>query len=331
MNPGTAGYAWHLGNINGISRREILWYLSRLDHLLHKLLTIDDGLDAKWRLRKRNDCFLVYFWLQITCDHVKIYILLSKQLGVTMFTYYKLATPNATIYFRVGHNPITSAFEFYQSLDNKSWTQYQLTDHKKDELGVIYLVEAAHKEDKIELLVPFDGENIYLDFSKKSHTAHLFQAVEREFLTLTPIAINTLPLPLRVHNLELITKNVYPPLINKAVYPTRYTELYAAAGEDLVQGARNILIDYTKDESCLPSGMMRIFCFHWRNNVDAARKIIRQIDSGAIVNPIDLLNVLNAVQPQNQQGSFARRKAFILEKMAELIKASEKTTTLSNH
>ena len=105
------------------------------------------------------------------------------------------------------------------------------------------------------------------------------------------------------------------PSSKKIVYPTSY-ELICSQYGTALQKARALLNDYTKGNS----GLVRFFHGHWdRHYTKEIGDIVNQIDSGLITSLLQLKTTLALIQPENLQGSAARRIGFINSELDETL------------
>ncbi|KTC98250.1 DUF5617 domain-containing protein [Legionella erythra] len=92
----------------------------------------------------------------------------------------------------------------------------------------------------------------------------------------------------------------------KKTFPTSYQKLDQ---EDSLSAARNLLNDYTKNNSA--GG--RAFTFHWfRHHTDEVNQIVEKIDKGKIMSVDELIKELREIKLTNSKGSLSRRIDFIV-------------------
>jgi hypothetical protein len=94
---------------------------------------------------------------------------------------------------------------------------------------------------------------------------------------------------------------------NQLAFPKSYTAAIQTGENELVR-AKNLLIDYTKNDSAFS----RFFHGHWnRHYVEEVGAIVKRIDKGEISDYKNLIQVLKAIDPENKTGSLARRISFL--------------------
>lgn len=87
-------------------------------------------------------------------------------------------------------------------------------------------------------------------------------------------------------------------------------EKYYEKNQDALTNARNLLNNYTENNSML----MRFFSGHWnRHHVVAVNKLVEQIDKKQITDIVDLIKQLKEIKLVNPNGSLARRICCIEE------------------
>jgi Leucine-rich repeat (LRR) protein len=98
--------------------------------------------------------------------------------------------------------------------------------------------------------------------------------------------------------------------IAKKTFPNSY-EALTAETRDILQQARILLNDYTKDNS----SQRRFFHGHWnRHYVKEVAKLVHAIDKGLITNLDNLLSEFDRINMPYETGSLGRRLAFLCEK-----------------
>lgn len=94
-------------------------------------------------------------------------------------------------------------------------------------------------------------------------------------------------------------------------FPASYSKLDQ---DDSLIAARNLLNDYTKNNS----GLSRAFTFHWfRHHTNEVNQIVEKIDSGVISSIDQLIGELKEIKLANAKGSLSRRIDFIVFRHAE--------------
>lgn len=97
--------------------------------------------------------------------------------------------------------------------------------------------------------------------------------------------------------------------LKNANYPASYDNL-TRLNDSKIQKIRTLLDDYTKDDSAVS----RFFHGHWnRHNAKAVAAIVKNIDENPDITLTDISEQLNAIQPKNETGSFARRRQYIFD------------------
>lgn len=102
--------------------------------------------------------------------------------------------------------------------------------------------------------------------------------------------------------------------IGKRVWPNSYKTLIDGAS-NIMQKARNLLDDYTKEDS----EFWRFICGHWnRNHIKEVSEMVKLIDNGHITNVTDLLHEFGKMEIKNESGSLGRRLGFLYKSSLEL-------------
>ncbi|MBY0542719.1 MAG: DUF5617 domain-containing protein [Sphingobacteriaceae bacterium] len=115
---------------------------------------------------------------------------------------------------------------------------------------------------------------------------------------------------------QLILDNEQPMLpseqIDKHCWPESYFSFLKATNN--LQQARELLNDYTKDDSAL----RRFFYGHWnRHHTDAIARLVYYIDNDLISNVDDLNFELEQIKLSSQTGSLARRFSFLTSQQSK--------------
>lgn len=135
--------------------------------------------------------------------------------------------------------------------------------------------------------------------------------VLRDLIIRLPVSVKTLTVPKDMSLFSLTSERTID-LIEyrkKEYFPDSYNELTHSSSEDLFERAKNLLKDYTKDDSWSP-GFALFATFHWnRHHADKVNGVLQKSN-----NLDDLLKRLSEIEMQenfNPTGSLARRICYI--------------------
>jgi hypothetical protein len=203
------------------------------------------------------------------------------------YSYFFLELHGQRVFFRAKGNPRGSDFEFYGSDDDLAWEKYTLSSPAEHPLTGSYSYACTGSRDLQSRLIIQDG-------------IHFTLTITTGAISLTSISSAQVPSALR----EPLSR-----------YPKSYYDFYQPNNNPL-QAAKDLLNDYTKGNSCHSSFLSACSLFvsgHWnRHHLKEVNCIVERISNDEINTPQGLVEELNKINHPNPNGSFARRKEFII-------------------